>query len=632
MLRPPLLIYFLALPILAARGEDVHALWLSGAQPVLDLHCVKCHGPLEQKSKLELDTAEAVLKGNENGPVVTPENVDESPILEVLTAKSDPHMPPKKQLTAEEIQKVTSWVRALAADDGGAKPKAVPAPPDGAGVVAAIDHYLALGWTDRGVTPVETASDLVFVRRIYLDLAGRIPTSAEIAEFCNAEAPSKREALIDQLLVSDEYPRHFREIWDALLMGRTDGRRAKRRAESGWYRFLENAFAKNRPWNEVVRAMIVARLDKPEDAGAPYFLFERRDEYQQIAEAVAPLIYGTRLDCAQCHNHPLAREIKQGHYWGLVAAFNRSKNVKGEDGQVAESAIGGFINFTNLKKESQPAVMMMLTGPTIEESRPDGDAKQEDAPELYVDPQAKVRVPKFSRRAALAEAATSTANPRLALSFVNHTWAILMGMGIVNPVDEMNSKCPPSHPELLDWLAKDFAAHGYDMRRLIRGIVSSRGYQLAAPAADSQAPPEAFAAALERPLVAETVARSAAIASGRAASDDDLTGAFVENFPDVLPRAVSATIQQAMFTANNEELAGIFKPGGDSTAASQLAELPALEDRVHGAFLRVLIREPDAAEMARGLEYLQGRNDQPAAAAGDLLWALVTGPEFATNH
>ncbi|MEO8351733.1 MAG: DUF1553 domain-containing protein [Chthoniobacteraceae bacterium] len=632
MFRSLALIYLLALPILAARAEDARALWVNGAQPVLDLHCVKCHGPLEQKSELELDTAEAVLKGNEYGPVVTPENLDESPLLEVLTAKSDPHMPPKKQLTEEEIQKITSWVKALAANDGGAKPKVVPTPPDGAEPAAAIDHYLALGWSDRGVTPSEPASDLVFVRRIYLDLAGRIPSPSEVAEFCGAEAPSKREALIDRLLASDEYPRHFREVWDALLMGRADGRRAKRRAESGWFGFLETAFAKNRPWNEVVRAMIVARPDKPEDEGAPYFLFERRDEHQLMAEAVAPLIYGTRLDCAQCHDHPLAREIKQGHYWGLVAAFNRSKNVKGRDGQLDESAIGGFINFTNLKKESQPAVMMMLAGPTIEENRPEGDAKQEDAPELYIDPDAKVRVPKFSRRGALAEAATSTANPGLARSFVNHTWAILMGRGIVNPVDEMNSKCPPSHPELLDWLAADFATHGYDMRRLIRGIVLSRGYQLAAPATNAQLPPEAFAAALERPLVAESVARSAAIASGRTAIDDELRGAFVEKFPDVLPRAVSATIQQAMFTANDERLAGIFGPGGDDTAASQLATLPALEDRVRGAFLRALIREPDSEEMARGLEFLQARIDQPAAATGNLLWALVTGPEFATNH
>ena len=106
------------------------------------------------------------------------------------------------------------------------------------------------------------------------------------------------------------------------------GRREERRRENGWFAFLESAFKQNRPWNEVVRAMITARPEKPEDKGALWFLYERRNEHQQIAEAVAPVIYGTKIDCAQCHDHPLAREIKQGHYWGLVAAFNRSKNVE----------------------------------------------------------------------------------------------------------------------------------------------------------------------------------------------------------------------------------------------------------------------------------------------------------------
>src|SRR5204863_1047196 len=135
--------------------------------------------------------------------------------------------------------------------------------------------------------------------------------------------------------------------------------------------FLEDAFRRNRPWDEVVRTVITARPERPEDKGAVWFFVERRNEHQRIAEAIAPVIYGTRINCAQCHDHPLAREIKQAHYWGLVAAFNRSKNVERDAGNVvAESAVGGFVNFTNLKKESQPAVMAMLTGRTIEENRP----------------------------------------------------------------------------------------------------------------------------------------------------------------------------------------------------------------------------------------------------------------------
>src|SRR6185503_1813391 len=127
---------------------------------------------------------------------------------------------------------------------------------------------------------------------------------------------------------------------------------------------LENSFRTNRPWNETVRAMLVARPDKPEEKGAYWFLYDRRDNHQAIAEAVAPLVYGTKIDCAQCHDHPLAREIKQAHYWGLVAAFNRGKNIE-RGNEISESAVGGNMNFTNLKKESQPALVVLLTGRTV---------------------------------------------------------------------------------------------------------------------------------------------------------------------------------------------------------------------------------------------------------------------------
>src|SRR5689334_1503530 len=183
----------------------------------------------------------------------------------------------------------------------------------------------------------------------------------------------------------------MRELWDVILMGRPKrGNQEERRMQNGWWAFLENAFRTNRPWNEAVRAMLVARSGKPEDDGASWFLYERRNEYQAIAEAVAPVVYGTKINCAQCHDHPLAREIKQAHYWGLVAAFNRSKNVQGGNA-VGESAVGGFVNFTNLKKESQPAVMALLNGRTIEEVRPASDQKEKDSDDNYVDPKAKPR-------------------------------------------------------------------------------------------------------------------------------------------------------------------------------------------------------------------------------------------------
>ena len=311
----PRLVLFTALWSLAplVRADEAGDLWRGGVQALLDQHCVKCHGPLEQNAGLELDTPEAVLKGDEAGPVIIPGKPDESPLLAALLAGADPHMPPKKQLGAEDIAKLQKWVTALGKAPPVEKPRAESA---FASPTQAIDHFVAEGWRARGVSPSAQCDDRTFVRRIFLDLAGRIPTRAEADAFLSAGDGGKREALVDRLLASDEFARTFREIWDALLMGRNVGRREQRRRESGWYDFLENAFKANRPWDEVVHAMILARPEKPEDKGAHWFLFERRNEHQRIAEATAPLVYGTRLDCAQCHDHPLAREIKQGHYWG----------------------------------------------------------------------------------------------------------------------------------------------------------------------------------------------------------------------------------------------------------------------------------------------------------------------------
>lgn len=631
--RSLVLIIGLAATLSARGSDDTASFSSSGAQAIFDKNCVKCHGPLEHKSGLELDTMEAALKGNEDGPVIIPGKPVESKIIAVLSPDADPHMPPKKQLTKEDVARLRAWVSALknhspastAKKEPSINLRKVPSEP-----TAAIDYLLATGWKNRGIRPAPVCDDQTFVRRVYLDLAGRIPTSEEADTFLRDSKPQKRARLVDVLLANDDYPRAFREIWDGLLMGRHTGRREQRRQDNGWFAFLEDAFRQNRPWNEVVRDLIVARPDGPATNGAIWFLYERRNEYQQIAEALAPVIYGTKVDCAQCHDHPLAREIKQGHYWGLVAAFNRSKNVEGGTPAVGESATGGFINFTNLKKESQPAVISLLTGQKIEESRPAPDTKQEDAPDGYIDATAKVKVPKFSRRAELARAATQD-NPLLARSFVNYTWDILLGRGIVHPVDEMNSKHPPSQPELLDWLAKDFATHHYDIRRLVRSIVLSRSYQLATWKGPKAPAPDTFAAALEKPLTAETIARSAAIASGRTGENKELRQAFAEAFPDILPRVTRATIQQSMLLANSDQFAGLFKTGSGSSA-ERLGRLPRIDDRVREAFRLALNRQPDDKELAEGTKFLQASGNEPGAAAGQLLWALVSGPEFLTNH
>ncbi len=604
----------------SAAAADAAALWSTKLQPFFDSQCAKCHGPLEQKGGLELDTPQALLQGGDEGPVLIPGNPEASPLYQVLAPGSDPHMPPKKQVSEAERAAVRDYIAALALP-AAATPTAAPPPPRSfASITEAVDTFTSEAWQQRGLTPSPPLDDRAWARRVTLDLAGRIPSPAEQDAFLQAPATSRRADLVDRLLASEAYPLHMRELWDVFLMGRSlKDRREDRRRDQGWWAFLENAFRDDRPWPETVRAFLEARPDAAK--GASWFLYERKNEYQQIAEAVAPVVYGTRIDCAQCHDHPLAREIKQAHYWGLVAAFNRSKNVDGGS-SIAESAVGGFMNFTNLKKESQPATVTLLNGPTIPETRPSGDQPETDRDENYLDPAAPVKVPKFSRRSAFAAAATQD-NPLLSRALVNRLWATLFGRGIVHPTDEMNARNLPSHPELLAWLAQDFADHGYHLRRLLRGLVLSRPYGLA-PAA---APPDSFAAALERPLSAEQLARSWRVASGQAPEDEALRRAAVAAIPDVLPKEYQATFQQAQFLTHSPALNALFTPAADNTAARLLA-LPDSPARVHQAFLAVSDRAPDPEEAAAAAAFLDASPDRPAEAIRDLLWALMTSAEF----
>ena len=606
---------------------DSSSLWISTVQPLFDVQCVKCHGPIQQKGGLELDTPEMILKGGDDGAVVVPGDPAKSPLFLHLAADADPHMPPKRQLTADEQEAVRSWIEGLAVSTNRSQspPAAVLATNRSfPSLTAAIDTFIAEGWEKRSIHAAPPVDDAVWCRRVYLDLAGRIPTHSEVEVFLKTPIETRRTDLVDRLLNSDEYPRHMRELWDVFLMGRPKRDNAdQRRRDNGWWSFLEIAFRTNRPWNLTVRQLLTGRPSSPDEKGASWFLYERRDNFQAIAEAVAPIVYGTKIDCAQCHDHPLAREIKQAHYWGLVAAFNRGKNVEGGS-TVSESAIGGFINFVNLKKQSQPAEVILLNGKVVPEARPGPDDKESDSDDKYVDPTTSPKVPKISRRAAFAEAAT-TDNPLLARAFVNRMWAALLGRGIVYPADEMNARNVPSHPQLLDWMAQDFISHGYDVRYFIRGVVLSQPYGFST----GTTPPELFAAAMERPLTGEQLARSWRVAAGLPPEDDALRHAVISALPEVLPKDYTVSFQQAQFLSGSIALDGLLKDRPETTVG-RLGSLNESDARVRAAFSAVYGRLPETGELAEATRLMDQMGGTPLDKSRDLLWALMTSAEFLT--
>ncbi|WP_395137651.1 DUF1553 domain-containing protein, partial [Armatimonas sp.] len=361
------------------------------------------------------------------------------------------------------------------------------------------------------------------------------------------------------------------------------------------------------------------------------------NSFQAIAEAVAPVAFGVKIGCAQCHNHPLAWEIEQRHYWGLVAAFNRGKNVDTDSGTgISESAIGGFINFANLKKESQTASLVFLNGKSISERVPAADEKEVDKPELYLVPPGTARaaaVPKFSRREAFADSVTKE-NPLLARAFVNRIWAKLMGRGFVQPADQLDSKHRPSHPELLEWLAKDFETSGYNIQRLVKNIVLTRAYQLEAKSVGKVLPPpESFARALEKPLSAEQLLHSLQVATAAKTDNPEtekLESGFVKAFPDLMPDTYNPSLQQALFLTNSPLVDKLLKPTPGNTT-TKLAALATPELQVRTAFQISFGRLPDATELKQCQAILKTASS-PERGVQNLLWALLTSAEFQVNH
>jgi hypothetical protein len=509
-----------------------------------------------------------------------------------------------------------------------------------ASIASRIDREIQAGYEKAAITPSEICSDEVYLRRLTLDLVGRIPTLAERTTFLQDTSPDKRLRLIDQLVASEDYVQHFSDTFDSLLMGRVPRNKLAQRREL-WRPYLENVFRNNRSWDQVAKEVLLARPQNAEHAGAVWFLYERNDNAQAIAEAVAPAFFGIRIDCAQCHDHMIASDIHQAHYWGLVAFFNRSKNQKTNSGpRVAESAVGGFSDFANIHGSSYPNVLTFYEAKTVPEERPQKDAKQEDLDEFYLvsaNPD-EPRIPKFSRRERFVEDVLE-GHKMVPRAFVNRLWAMLMGRGIVHPFDQMDSAHDASHPALLDGLAEDFVASGYDIRMLVRGIVASRPYQLSSIRREGSNDPASFAWGIERSLTAEQLARSLQVALKQSfVNDHTLVAELRDRMPEVMPETIVTDVGDAMFLTNNPAMQAMVDESVGSTGlAGRLAQIQPLDQAVSELFVATLGRDAVDAERETVLSFVKNRAGQPGDsktvnAWKNAVWAVITSAEFRFNH
>ena len=641
--------------------------WTEHIRPLLKENCTKCHGGVKQKGGLDLRMAAKILKGGESGPAFVPGKPGESLLFQVIQpdVDADLHMPPKKQLDDSQIELLREWI--LDYDVGSGSEPSEGTLPIGVEPGLAIDVLLQKSWAESGTTPSPPIDDSAFVRRIYLDLVARIPTESERRFFLMDTRSDKRDHLVDSLLASPAHANHLAEVFNVALLGRELNRHKKREdRERHLLPYLRWAFSTNRPWNVIGRDLLVARPTSPEERGASWFLYEQQNDPNKMAETASAALFGHQVQCAQCHDHPIAPEIEQRHYWGLVAFFSRSINVTTKDGpRVAERASGGYAEYANLEGKTDQSELVFFTGAKVEEP---GGRREEEALEHYViappsdwmaapkeekaakkkekgkkDKKLTTRVdqapvPIFSRREQLADLAIEQ-NPGYARAMINRMWALLMGRGIVHPVNRMDSTHPASHPELLNWLTKDFEASGYDVRRLVRAIVSSRAYALSSRHPEGSRPqPSTFAYALDKPLPAEALYRSMLVAlgakvgtTGNIAGENAYRSIFVQQYPDLFVDVFSPNVQQALFATNSDTIDAMLHDE-KLPLVNQLEACDSDAAVVSRVFRAVLGREPDETEKARGVEFLGRHSDQRAETIRQFVWALFAGAEFQLNH
>lgn len=482
----------------------------------------------------------------------------------------------------------------------------------------------------------DKTNDYEFCRRITLDLHGRIPTVSELEAFVADAASEKRAKLVDTMLASPEFARHMRDVWHVMLMERLG-------EHPEWLTFLETAFAENRPWPLVVRQILNPNPDEEQVRGAGLFLAKRLENYGQnpvdlpgLTRDVGRFFLGVDLQCAQCHDHLFIDDYRQVDFQGLhtfVSHLTLRQDVKFP--AVAEKVIEKKTDFMSvfIKEPRQ-------TGPRLPFQSEVEIVVFAKGEEFAVPPDRTTKFPgqpKFSPLQILAESLPTLENPWFVKNAVNRWWWLLMGRGLVHPLDLAHAGNPPSHPEVLDLLAREFREHQGDVRWLIKTLVLTDTYQRSSrmPAGEeSMRPaPDRFAVALERPLSPEQLADSLWRATGHdEPASDDVRKLFVGAFanPPREPEGDFApSVKAALYLSHNTKVLDWVKTApeqmqlttGDGDFASRL-------DRV---WKTVLSRPADPEELAAAGE-LRSRSADDLTAYRQVIWALLNSTEFCLNH
>ncbi|WP_437230928.1 DUF1549 and DUF1553 domain-containing protein [Planctomicrobium sp. SH661] len=490
-----------------------------------------------------------------------------------------------------------------------------------------IDSHLSTRLASGKIEPAARVDDSLFLRRVSLDLIGRIPTPEEVTAFVAEQNEAKRAAVVDRLLASREHASHFARTWRQLLVPESETDRQLRYYIPGFESWLIERRQAQVGFDEIVNELLSVPINGTKErpqlvltdlkaANPVAYIAAKNADAAALASSTTRLFLGIRLECAQCHDHPFD-QWTQHQFWNQAAFFSGIER-KGK---------GAFAPI--LEQRDRRSISVMSTDVLV--------------PALYldgVDPDFSEDLPP---RVALANWITAPDNPFFARAIANRLWGELLGRGLVDPVDDMHASNPPSHPELLDLLAMSFKDSGFDLGDLYRAICLSDAYQresrLTAPGQSDSA---LFARREIKPMTGDQFYDSLSIAIGvesrageRARGEDAMRRRIVELFDSHgSTRDPETSVVQALTLMNGGLVAREVSPDSSNRLKQLLANRELTGNgRIDQLFLATFSRYPTSSERDQMLTFLQtGPEEESSRRLGDLLWVLLNSPEFRWNH
>jgi len=484
-----------------------------------------------------------------------------------------------------------------------------------------IDEHINAKLKKMRIRPSDRADDAVFIRRVYLDVIGRLPPPEAVAAFVAGTDESKREKLIDDLLDRKEFAEMWVMKWSELLQIRSTNQ-VSYKSTLLYYQWLQEKIASNTPFNEVVQELLSATGGTFTEPATNYYQIET--DNLVVAENVAQVFMGMRIQCAQCHNHPFDRWTMDDYY-SFVAFFTQIGRKRGEDPRetIVFNRGGGEAN--------HPVGNRVMPPKFLGGAVPDVRGKD--------------------RREVLADWLASDENPYFADNLANMVWAHFFGRGIVDPVDDVRVSNPPSNPELLGALAERFRVYNYDFKKLVKDICMSEAYQRSTQpnetnAMDStnfskQAVRRVRAEVLLDAItqVTETKDKFKGLPLGARAvqiADGNTSNFFLTTFG----RAERATVcscevkmepnlSQALHLINGDTVHTKIRQGG--LVQRMLKEKKTPRQIVTDLYQRCVSRPPTESELARLLPIVNHAADKREALE-DVFWSLLNSKEFVFNH